>query len=329
MRRLTLILSDLYLPADVVRESFPTALQLPSLDGLLRFADPPRRIESWRSWLARDLGAEAIADWPVAHACAHHLGVEPAGSWLATPVALEARLDHVRLRDRGILHLTLDDLSALAREFQSSFGPETLIAGGTKDVLILGRGPVAPARTTDPARLLDMDVGAALPSGPGSGELRRLSAEIEMWLPGTRVNAGRERARLRKITSLWLWGGGGAPARDRPALTGGDFELYGDDAYLAALVALRATGLLNRAPEGFDHLGAFANAFVVLSPMSGANYQSLAQLESSWFAPIRGALSAGDLDSFRLVANDRVFQISPRAGWKFWRPRRTWLETLA
>ena len=32
---------------------------------------------------------------------------------------------------------------------------------------------------------------------------------------------------------------------------------------------------------------------------------------------------------FRLVANDRVFEISPRAGWKFWRPRRTWLESLA
>jgi hypothetical protein len=63
--------------------------------------------------------------------------------------------------------------------------------------------------------------------------------------------------------------------------------------------------------------------------MSGAPTESLAELERNWFEPARHALSSGALDGLRIVANDRVFHIRRRAGWKFWRPRRNWLESLA
>jgi hypothetical protein len=84
MRRLTLILSDLYLPADAVRESFPTALALPALEWLLRFATRGPRIANWRSWLAREVGAGVVADWPVAHVDALAASV-PFPSRLGTP----------------------------------------------------------------------------------------------------------------------------------------------------------------------------------------------------------------------------------------------------
>jgi hypothetical protein len=329
MRRLTLILSDLHLPADAVRESFPTTLELPALQSLLRVADSPTRVGDWRAWLARELGAPEFAERPPAHLPAFLAGIEPAGAWLATPVRLEARLDHVRLSDRGLLHLPLDQLVELAQEFSANFGPEQLIAGGNEHSLLLKGGPATDARTIDPARLLDADIGAALPQGEGANELRRLSAEIEMWLPGSRINATRGRAGLRKITALWLWGGGvGRQASPAEAVTR-DVQLFGNDFYLVALGLLRSKDFIYRVPAALEGLGEYSDAFVALAPMSGPAGQSLAELDAKWFAPLGTALSKGAVDSLRVVANDKLFEVRSRSGWKFWRRRRTWLESLA
>ncbi len=52
MRRLTLILSDLYLPEEAGRGmTVPTTRDLPNLEWLLRFAESPEHIGDWRSWL--------------------------------------------------------------------------------------------------------------------------------------------------------------------------------------------------------------------------------------------------------------------------------------
>ena len=49
MRRLTLILSDLYLPDEAARGmAVPTTRHLPNLEWLLRFADSPEPIGDWR-----------------------------------------------------------------------------------------------------------------------------------------------------------------------------------------------------------------------------------------------------------------------------------------
>lgn len=333
MRRLTLILSDLYLPADAVRESFPTVLELPALQGLLRFAEPPRRIGDWRTWLARELSLEPLVGWPCAHVMALAAGIAPAGTWLATPVSLEARLDHVRLADRGMLRLSLAQLADLAQEFAIAFGPESLITASTDRALLFKGGPAVDLQTVDPARLLDADVGSALPSGNRSGDLRRLSAEIEMWLPGTRTNAARERAGLRKVTALWFWGGGSAKQKPTaPVHAGSEFHLSGNDPFLAALNILLAKDALRPTPAGFGdigHIGEPAAVFVEVAPMSGPPGESLPTLDENWFAPARDALTQGRLECVQIVANDRVFTVRPRASWKFWRRRRGWLESLA
>src|SRR5687767_2682998 len=108
MQRLTLILSDLFLPEEAAAHSPLTRpIPLPALDDLLRFAEVPRPIPEWRTWLAGELEQMPLARLPVAQGCAQGL-LEPiaaATAWLATPVNLEARLDHVRLTDRGLLSL--------------------------------------------------------------------------------------------------------------------------------------------------------------------------------------------------------------------------------
>jgi hypothetical protein len=329
MRRLTLILSDLYLPAHAVRESFPTTLAMPALQWLLRFADR-RRIADWRAWLARELGAAAIAEWPVAHLCAHALGQPADGSWLATPVALEARLDHVRLRDRGLLQVPQEQQRALQVEFAALFGDAMALQATGHSSLLLRGGPRADIVTHDPARLLDSDIGHALPTGSdAAGELRRLGAEIEMWLHSSAVNVAREKAGQRRITTLWLWGGGSTrPALPDHVFGKGDFRLEGSDCFIKAVQALAGGAIARAVPAAFE-VAAKGSTCVEVSPMSGSPTESLGDLERHWFEPARRALTSGELDALRLVANDQVFEIGARAGWKFWRPRRNWLESLA
>ena len=329
MRRLTLILSDLYLPDDAVKESFPTTLQLPALEWLLRFARPPRYIGDWRRWLARELGAGELTGLPVAHACALSVEIPTQGAWMATPVSLEARLDHVRLRDRGLLHLPVAEQQALQVEFTQAFGQPLALAGGMHPSFVLLGGPDLNIVTQDPARLLDSDIGGALPSASGPAkELRRLATEIEMWLHGARVNVERERAGRARVSALWLWGGGNTAPDLGTTREHVEFQLFGGDNYVHALVDLLATQMPGEAPRRFADLRAGAPAFIELAPMSGARAESLAELEQNWFAPARAALSTGDLESLRIVANDRSFEIAPRAGLRFWRRRTGWLESL-
>jgi hypothetical protein len=329
MRRLTLILSDLYLPTGAPKESFPAALELPALSWLLRFARAPRRIDDWRSWLARELGADDVAELPVAQVCAQGAAPNLTNCWLAAPVALEARLDHVRLRDRGLLRLSVEERQALCAEFQRTFGAPLELRDAGGPAFLLAGGPGADIHSVDPARLLDADIGQALPAGsPAAGELRRLGTEIEMWLHASRVNAAREQAGRHRITALWLWGGGAPrPGRDRPGEQR-EFQLYGGDPYVSAL-RQRFGALRSPPPASLGSLSTGAPAYLEFAPMSGAGSECLAALEQDWFAPARAALSAGSLDTLQLIANDRVFQVEARAGWKFWRRRRGWLESLA
>ncbi len=329
MRRLTLILSDLFLPAEAVKESFPAMLDLPALEWLLRFSSV-EPVDDWRHWLARELGSGRIAELPVAHVCALAAGLPVEGAWMATPVALEARLDHVRLYDRGLLRVPPHQQQALRSEFGRTFGPVLDLHDGHERVFVLSGGPHADIHTEDPARLLDSDIGRALPGGcDAAGELRRLGTEIEMWLHGSLVNIEREKAGQRRISALWLWGGATAgPQFRRPPPAGTDVRLFGEDQYLVALCNLIGVPAGRRAPAGYSQLGAGPPAFVQVSPMSGPREESLAELERDWFAPVRTALTSGELESLRVFANDRVFHVAARAGWRFWRRRTNWLESL-
>jgi hypothetical protein len=327
MRRLSLILSDLYLPEEAVRGStFPATLELPHLDWLLRFAASAHRLADWRRWLGAELGATHLAGLPVAHACALGRMSSPDASraWLATPVHLEARLDHVRLADRGLLRLEAPEREAWISDFARSFGPEYALHDAGERGFILGGASEVRAASVDPARLLDADIGRALPSGPASGELRRLGTEIEMWLHGAAPNLAREKARTRRVSALWLWGGGVADAETSGAVTRPGAGVYGGDPFLSAL-----GGAVLPVPE-FGALGRGATHCVVeLSPMSGPKSESLANLDTLWFAPARAALNDGSLETVDIVANDRWFRISARPSWRLWRRQSPWLSQFS
>jgi hypothetical protein len=330
MRRLTLILSDLYLPDEAVHSQLTRALAMPALEALLRFAEPSRRITDWRSWLAAQLAPD-LAGQPIARACARGLldARAAASAWLATPVHLEARLDHVRLTDRGLLRLGADERSAWCAEFARVFGPQyTLHDAGERGFLLTGVARTETS-TVDPARLLDSDIGPALPRGPDAAELRRLGAEIEMWLHGALLNGAREQARLPRLSGLWLWGGGGTGAATTVAARAeatSDLHLFGADPFVTSL----ARGSAGNASATFLDIAGFAgHAVVEQTPMTGPEEQSLTALEARWFAPVRAALKDASLAEFDVIANDRWFRMRSGGSWKFWRRRVHWLQRLA
>jgi hypothetical protein len=331
MRRLTLILSDLYLP----EEHAPSALEMPNLEWLLRFARERAAVGDWRAVMADMLGLETLRRVPPAQVAARGLMPAPvaATAWFATPVGYDLHINHVRLNPRGLLRVAPDEGAQWCTAFTRDFGADfALTYAGVRGFLITGLAPVD-APTTDPARLLGADVvGALRPAGESlSVELARTATEIEFWLHAAPLNAARERARRPRISSLWLWGGGmpdlaAAAAVPRTAIR--PPRLFGEDPYLGGLA--RTLGQTTQsAPRDFDGLPPDAGDTVVeLMPMSGTQEEALANLDARWFAPARAALARGELDLVELLANDRYWRIARGAGRRFWRRGHPWLASL-
>ncbi|MEJ0084382.1 MAG: hypothetical protein WDO72_01760 [Pseudomonadota bacterium] len=330
MRRLTLILSDLYLPEEAAADA-TVPLELPHLEGLLRFAQVTR-IADWRRSLAADLGRPDLAALSAAALAAYELPppISSDAVWLATPVRLEARLDHVRLLERGLPRLAADERAKWRAEFARAFAPHALHDAGARGFLLTGLAPAA-VTTTDPARLLDVDIGRALPSGQPARELRRLASEIEMWMHGSASNVARERAGLPRLSALWLWGGGGAASvpPSSPQAAASSLHFCGDDPAFLGLARATTGAPAADMPESFHALNSASDrALVEVTPINGTARESLQALDAAWFAAARAALNRGALDTLDIVANDRWFRIAARPGWRIWRRRRSWLSQL-
>jgi hypothetical protein len=324
MRRLTLILSDLYLPEDSVDGGLPRTQDLPSLDWLLRFAEVVR-IDEWHRWMRAQMAG------PLAGQSVAALATRPAASldrlddvWLATPVHLEARLDHARLTDHGLLRLAEGERASWCDEFNRVFAPQYRLRDCGARAFQLSGLAYANVRTVDPARLLGAEIGPALP-GSEAPELRRLWAEIEMWLHGSALNVARDKSRQRRVSALWLWGS--EPGAADPPVDRGAVACYGSDPFVEGM-ALRS-GNPTRAASFAQLNPEFDQVFAEFAPMTGAAEESLTALEENWFAPARAALQTRRLEYVQVVANDRVFRVRAGQGWKFWRRRRNWLESLA
>jgi hypothetical protein len=327
MQRLTLILSDLYLPEDGVSGGFPQTDELPALSRLLRFADGPEHIGDWRRWLLGRVGGQ-LAEIPLPKICAYGLisVAELETAWLATPVALEARLDHVRMVDRGLLYLEVHERAAWCGEFNRVFGPAFALHDGGERGFFLS-GLTASTPIADPARLLGDEIGPALP-GADVPELRRLWAEIEMWLHGSALNDARERAGRRRLSALWLWGRN-TGSRDLPGIDERDVEFYGGDPLISGLSRMREPRQRG-VPKALAHIeGTRQHVVAEFAPLTGHPHETLASIDANWFAAARQAIDRGELAILEIVANDRCFRITRRSQWRLWRRRRGWLETLA
>ena len=310
----------------------------------------------WRDWLARWVGRADLTTVAPACVAAAALpdgalpdGAVPDGAlsgaaddatvWIATPLQLSAGLARVYLDHRGMLRLPAAELTALAADFGQTFGSSgcSLTPLSSGDFLLTTRG-IARADTTEPARVAGSDVAAALPRGPVAAPLRRLMAEIEMWLHGQGVNVSRRLRGEPPVTTLWPWGSAGRIVRPESHAAHDAPLAFGTDAWLAGLWHLQG-GACRALPEDLQPVLAEAAAGrAVLVTQGGAELHSaqqatlgdaLARLDERFVCPALRALRRGELTAVTLIVNDARATVQRPSLLKLWRRRRAGLASFA
>lgn len=305
------------------------------MEHLVRFGDQVAMPEGWRAWTARWVGLPqhaAAAPASIAAAALEHAPADLA-FWLATPVHLIAGLSSLHFDRRSVLRLSQEEAEELAASFGDTFRGSGFelqpLAGG--ELLLRGPAVSPPAMTTEPARLLLTSVAESLPMGGGAAALRRLSAEIEMWLHDHPVNAARARRGDLTVATLWIWGGG-APALP-PAAASREIAdaAFGADAYVRGLWRLAGgesrpmpvdwTAMIaeSRAPRA---LGVVEVAELLHANASWPLAEAVAEIDRRLISPSLAALRRGALDRLTVLANDRCLSVRRSSRWRLWRRLR-------
>jgi hypothetical protein len=368
VEEVVIVITDLYLSnaadAASIRE-----VHLPGLARVARYGTGRPLEQGWRSWLAGWSGQEALAGSAPATvaAAASRVSAEEAKgrmAWIATPVHLIAGLSSVHLDARGLLHVEPELRRELAADFNSVFAESGFRLEALPSAGFLMSGPrIADEDTIDPARILGSSITEVLPAASAAPTLRRLLAEIEMWLHDHRVNAARQKRGRLPVTALWLWGGGmaregialdleherlGTDTMDTvPAsvIRGAALEAtgtpvpgvaFGADPFLHGLWRLSGT-LARSLPRTFEEvLGYSGRRAVFVVELSQAfdehrNWSlrdALADIDRRWISSALDALSRRDIARVTVIANDHSLSLGARDSWKLWRMPRPALTAL-
>jgi hypothetical protein len=338
VREIVLVISDLYLPPAELGNSSKlsgTVAISPGLQYMARFGQKSSIHEDWRSWLARWLGRDDLARAAPAAIASATIRASPSlattdgTAWFATPVHLMAGLTSLHLDRRGLLQLREEELHELARDFSRVFGESEfhLETIGSDLFLMRNRDGIV-ASTTEPARAVGSELRSVLPTGRNASALRRLGAELEMWLHEHPINQHRAARGELPVSTLWLWGGGGAP--EAAAARSGDTAdvALSCDPFLNGLWRLQGLEPLPF-PERLPDLASYPHARKVVliakvTPLLHANphwtiFEALAELDRRFIAPALTQLHSGKLSSVLLIANDVQLRIKRRDNLRFWR----------
>jgi hypothetical protein len=347
VREIVMVIADLYLPqgADsAVPELAPAFARFPGIECAARFGARAALPRGWRPWLAGRVGRADLSD--VALACvaaaAHQPHAAPpaeAGgppiTWIASPVHLHAGPTRVHLDHGGLLRLSAPEQALLAADFGRTFGSPgpTLMALASGHFLLETPGMAAVA-TTEPARCAGGDLAQSLPAAGAAAPLRRLIAEIEMWLHGQPVNVARQRRGEPAVNALWLWGADGRNMRPEPRAAREVEPAFGLDPWLCGLWHLLGSPC-RRLPERLEEvLAATAARRAVLvaeageemqRAESGSVAQAVARLDERFVSPALQAVRRGELTSMTLVINDRRSTVRRNSRLRLWRRRRAGL----
>lgn len=335
--QLQLVVTDFHLePAEMAPGQLQGLPRLAGLEAAAAFGRRRRAPDDWRAALAVLAGRPDLARPPPAQVAAAALGL-PAGSnpWFATPVHLAAGLDHLRLHGAGLLTLQREELEALAAGFAQVFGGTGLALHPLMGGLLITGLAAREAATQDPARYLGSDVRHAPAAGADATELRRLGAEIEMWLHALPLNLARQQQGRLSVTALWIWGGGAPPPlpAPAPATAPSPPRGYSDDAFAAGLWQLCGGEVLALPPD----LGQLwrelpvglpdPRVLVVLSAAArGLRDAPLSRLDVQWIGPALQRLRAGEIARLSLHWGGRQVTLTRYDRLRFWRRTRPWWE---
>jgi hypothetical protein len=337
---LVLVLTDFFSTAGAggeADEPGPGLPRLPLLETVLARSRVTALPRDWRGWLAArsapgpHRGSSPAATVAAAWDKRRSLGAPPGQLWLATPVNYFAGLDSVHLHPAGLLWLEPVEQQRLVADFARVFAdsPWELRCLGQRELLL--SGPAIRASGADPAHFAGSDPSPGLPRGEGAATLRRLGAEMEMWLYEHPLNLERRMRGELPVTTLWLWGAEAAPVAPDSGALAAAARLYGRDTYAEALWQLHG-GAAAALPAAFDPALISPQAdSVFLYPLLQPQGLTAAfeQLERQWLPGALRALAARRVSVLRLLVGARAYSLRWLDRARFWRTRAPWWETLA
>ncbi len=268
-------------------------------------------------------------------------GLRDTGFWLcADPVSLRADVAHVFLTDSETLSITWHEARRLASLMRSHFNGDNWILETDSPACWHLRLSSAELIRTYPQRaLMGKPIEGYLPSGTHARRWRGFLNEVQMLFHGADVNLERKRRVEPPINGLWMFGAGELPGSAE--LRKGADVVWSDDRVAIGLSRLTGTALnsvprslaaiMTNNPSGI-HLVSLAS---LLAPASYNNFETwherLDVLESTWFAPILRAISAGKLTECHIYdCVGRRFSFTRTDRWRAWRgikPLQTYLSS--
>ena len=351
MPGLVIAVPDLYLPRELrgAGADAATVADLPGIGSLARFGTRTKLAAGWREWLLHGAGradlagvapaciAAAALEVPSAAAALEPCPARTGARWIAMAVHLQAGLTRVHLDHRGLLRLPVEEQAELASAFAHTFGSSKhalrpLPAGE----FLLDTPDITAVAAHEPARCVGGELHELMPAGATAAALRRLLAEIEMWLHAQPLNERRSRRGEASVTGLWPWGAVGRIVRPERKVQSAVPLACGEDAWLEGLC--RLTGSVCRPlPEHLEEvLGATAGGTVLLSGVGGQLRrdedtvgEALLRLDQRFIAPALQALRRGMLESVSVIINDTRVQVRRGSLRRFWRRARGGLAEFA
>ncbi len=334
--RCTLLISDLLPPATFGNEPYQD-LRTPVLETLLARGTVVRQPALERdAWLCHAFGVARQQDWPIAPLTLAADGVDPQHYYWLRADPVELRMERNRLvLARAVSDLDTTETRGLIAALNLHFARDgiTLLAPFPQRWYL--RVDRAPGIATTPlACAVHRDIEAHLPQGDAALDWHRVINEAQMVLHEHAVNVAREARGAALVNSVWLWGGGAAPATSRPLYD----AAWGDDPLTRSLAAAASVARHDIVGDGSTWLRAAAaagnNHLLVLDQLSNALRtggiaawrEQLALLERDWMAPLVSALRARKISAITLAATNSgnllEATVTPTLLWRLWRRTR-------
>ena len=317
-----LVISGLPAPPQDSHANLPA---LPGLGELLRLADPGTSDHDWRSGLLRDLGAAEWANEAPAAVAAASLPIRPGtGVCLAVPAHAMIGISRVHLH-AAPLQLDPVHMAAFAVAFEAQFGDEARLHTVGNGWLMEAACAVA-ASDDDPLHLLGQPLERLAAQSVEQRRLRRLGAEIEMWLADLPINAERVKRGQLPVNLLWLWGGGRVRGLALPPGSS-SLRLHAQqgDAWLAGCAALTGA-TMSPLDGGWQAVKHPQDSVIVLQVTAMTDAAQWLRWDEQWFQPLLRDLHARRINALTLRFGRRALQVRRRLWSAPWRRRRPWWQ---
>lgn len=278
----------------------------------------PQRADAARMAL---LGAEATAPIPAgALTRTADSGRVAEGYWLrADPITLHAGLTQVYLTGAGMADFDPGERLEIIGAVEAELARQGLqLQAQHPERWTLQLPAPLPFHFTPLNEALGADVAELLPAHAEARAWRRLMNDLQVALHNHPVNEQRRHAGRVVVNGVWFWGGGRAPARQRPA----SFQRVLAEHPLSAGLA-RCFGIdVSAAPGEPGDCSVAGGAVLIDWPAADLDPSAALQGLEHYLAGLRPAVAAGRVVLRLFAGNGRGWQAGRSRWHRCWKRRR-------